>query len=29
MADPKVNGGRIVVKNIVHRYEAVRALNGV
>ena len=29
MAETKINGGRIVVKNIVHRYAAVLALNGV
>ena len=29
MADTRVNGGRIVVKDIVHRYAAVLALNGV
>jgi len=29
MADAKIRGGRIVVKDIVHRYAAVLALNGV
>ncbi|MBC7657732.1 MAG: ATP-binding cassette domain-containing protein [Frankiaceae bacterium] len=29
MAETKINGGRIVVRNIVHRYAAVLALNGI
>jgi branched-chain amino acid transport system ATP-binding protein len=29
MTDKRIHGGRIVVKNVVHRYAAVLALNGV